>query len=108
MLKTFQQSVKSETKVPLRKSDSKIDAGDIRTITSHLPLQKMYEKLKPKSGKSPSMLNLDNVDVEDRSESQEEIQLLIQCLFGENTHITYEKFKEVTENMCSDLFIIVL
>ncbi len=88
-------------------NDSKIEAGDIRTLIAHMPLQKMYEQLKPKMGKLPAMLNLDNVDIEDRSQSLEEIEELIGCLFGKKTHITFEEFKDATENLCSDLFIIV-
>ena len=53
------------------------------------------------------MQNLENVDITDRSESLNEIQQLIDCIFGEKKHITFDEFKDSTENLCSDLFIIV-
>ena len=53
------------------------------------------------------MLNLDNVDINDRSQSQLEIQALIDRMFEAEKYMNFERFKDVTENICSDLFIIV-
>lgn len=67
----------------------------------------MYEKMQPIAGKLPAMLNLDTVNMEDRSQSLEEIETLIECIFDQKEHLTLAEFKDVTENMCSDLFVVV-
>lgn len=87
-------------------ADSKIEANDVRTIVSHIPLEKMEEK--PKNTKFLVMLNLDTVNEEDRSQSLDEINQLVDYLFEGKTHITFEEFQKGTENICSDLFITVI
>ena len=63
--------------------------------------------MKPRFNKLPSMMNLDNVDITDRSQSLLEIQALIDRMFGKEKYMDFESFKNTTENLCSDLFIIV-
>lgn len=86
--------------------DSKIEASDIHTLISHIPLEKTLEREEPETG--PSMkLKLDTVNPEDRLESLEEIQQLTEYLFRDRNYLTFEEFKVVTEAECSDLFITV-
>jgi hypothetical protein len=44
----------------------------------------------------------------DRVKSQEELADLIALVFKDEEQLTYNKFKAITENVCSDMFLSVI
>ena len=87
-------------------NDKKIEANDVEAIMTQMPLQKMTEK-DPKENSFPVICNLDHVNLDDRFQSLDEIQRLNHVLFEKKSDLTFDEFKEITENSCSDLFITV-
>lgn len=87
--------------------DGKISKEDVRVVLSYIPLNitklEKYSELK---------LKFENEEFKDRVESQEELFNLLEKSFNNNgktlEHMDLEKFKDVIENISSDIFLFIL
>lgn len=48
------------------------------------------------------------INSEDRAESLREIQDVIDCVMMGKKQLTFNDFKEITETICSDIFLCVI
>jgi Ca2+-binding EF-hand superfamily protein len=82
--------------------DGKISKEDVRVVLSYIPLNliklEKYSELK---------LKFENEEYKDRVESQEELFNLMEKSFKSN-ELDLEKFKDITENVSSDIFLFIL
>ena len=82
--------------------DGKISKEDVRVVLSYIPLNitklEKYSELK---------LKFENEEFKDRVESQEELFNLMEKCFKQN-ELDLEKFKDIVENVCSDIFLFIL
>jgi hypothetical protein len=51
---------------------------------------------------------MNTTDIVSRSQNEEEIKQLIECVMKNRPYLTFEDFKEITLNLTSDWFLIVL
>jgi hypothetical protein len=113
-------------------NDGLISKQDVRAVLSHVPLkqentpahsplkpvQKMNsgsdsphtpvspsEEQKEKSGGRYQRSGEADVEYSDRMKSQKELSELTQLCFKEKEKINLEEFGEITENICSDIFM---
>ena len=82
--------------------DGKISKEDVRVVLSYIPLNitklEKYSELK---------LKFEKEDFKDRVESQEELFNLMEKCF-KDSELDLEKFKNVIENVSSDIFLFIL
>ena len=80
--------------------DNKITKDDIRIVLSYVPL---YKKIKHYQG-----LKFEKDNFEDRLASQKELHEKLDNLFKENQIINFEEFKNIVQNINSDIFLYIL
>jgi len=83
--------------------DGKISKEDVRVVLSYIPLNitklEKYSELK---------LKFENEEYKDRVESQEELFNLLEKCFKLKNELDLDKFKDIIENVSSDIFLFIL
>lgn len=83
--------------------DGKISKEDVRVVLSYVPLNitrlDKYSELK---------LKFEHEEFKDRVESQEELFNLMEKCFKKTDELDLPQFKDIIENVCSDIFLFIL
>jgi len=87
--------------------DGYITKEDVRLILSHVPIVNKIEGQTISEG-SFKREGGGNSTYIDRSETQEEIQLLIQTVFGEKMRINYDEYMKIQQDVTSEMFLSLL
>ena len=82
--------------------DGKISKEDVRVVLSYIPLNiTKHEKY------SEMKLKFEHEEFKDRVESQEELFNLMEKCFNKESEINFDKFKDIVENVSSDIFLFI-
>lgn len=85
--------------------DGRISKEDVSLMLSHAPIEKhCTDSAVTREGKI-TQSGIASEDYKDRAESQKELNNLVDTCFGDKTKLTFDDFKNIIENVSSDMFL---
>jgi Ca2+-binding EF-hand superfamily protein len=85
-------------------SDGYIDKEDVRLIMTHIPVDNTIQENLLQEGKYSSESGANRLFL-DRIQTQDEIKLLLDEVYGSKKRLNYEDFKSINLDQTSEMFL---